>query len=138
MPRKIIIMGHGNFPRALKDTAKLLLGETVDEKIIIIELQPEDTVEKIRNELYSALNTVDEALIFADIFGGTPSRVIAEVLLKSTYKSEAVFGVNLPMLLQALLEIDEKDVKTLAGEIVVQGRESITTLSEKLSESRSI
>lgn len=43
MPRKIIIMGHGNFPKALKDTAKLLLGETVDEKIIIIELQPEDT-----------------------------------------------------------------------------------------------
>lgn len=132
MAKKIIIMGHGNLPSALKETAKLLLGETA-ERVVTIELHPQDTAEKIKKELESILQTAEEALIFADLLGGTPSRVIAEVILASNKKYEAVFGINLPMLLQALFDIEEKDVKTLAKEIATQGKESIIVLSERFS-----
>jgi mannose/fructose/sorbose-specific phosphotransferase system IIA component len=133
MTKKIIIMGHGNFPSALKETAKLLLGEAA-ERIDIIELYPQDTAEKIKKELENVLQTAEEALIFADILGGTPSRVIAEVILASNKTYDAIFGVNLPMLLQALFDLEEKDIKTLAKDIATQGKESIVVLSERFAE----
>jgi len=132
MDKKIIIMGHGPLPSALKESAKMLLGK-VAEDIVTIELYPQDTAEKIKQKLEDTLQTTEEALIFADILGGTPSRVIAEVILASSKKCEVVFGVNLPMLLQALLDLKEKDVKTLAKEIAVQGKDSIIVLSERFS-----
>lgn len=132
MIKKLIIIGHGSFPSALKETARLLLGETAN-KVVTIELHPQDTAEEIKKRLEDVLQSAEEALVFVDIFGGTPSRVVAEVILSSNKKYEAVFGVNLPMLLQAILDFEEKDVKALAREISIQGRESIIILSEKFS-----
>ncbi|USS40144.1 PTS sugar transporter subunit IIA [Thermococcus aggregans] len=133
MNKRIIIMGHGPFPSALKESAKMLLGK-VAENIVAIELYPQDTAEKIKQKLEDTLQATEEALIFADILGGTPSRVIAEVVLASNKKYEVVSGVNLPMVLQALIDLNEKDVKTLAREIAVQGKGSIVVLSERFSE----
>ena len=71
-------------------------------------------------------------LLLIDIFGGSPSNAAA-LLLAENYKINAVSGVNLPMLLEALTERDNTAVDILIKQLKTAGNEGIIDIVEAFS-----
>ena len=68
------------------------------------------------------------------MFGGTPSNVIAANLKKYDFK--CISGMNLPMLLDALLlrDDDSLEIEQLAEQCLKTGKEGIIDIKKMISE----
>ena len=111
----IILAAHGPLPAALLESVGMILGEL--PQVTTVSLMPGDSLEGLIERLRTAaneVNTDDGVLILLDMFGGTPAN--ASALLTQQMKGvQAVTGVNLPMILETLMERTSTDsVEALA------------------------
>ena len=86
-------------------------------------------------KLKKAINEFDNDfshLLLVDIFGGSPSNATA-LLLAENYKINAVSGVNLPMLLEALTERENTAADMLVKQLKAAGNEGIIDITEAFS-----
>ena len=126
----IIVVSHGNLADALIETARMVAG-TVDS-VYAVSLLPNDTPDIFSNKLNSILSVLQEreTLILIDMFSGTPSNIAAGLVLNENI--ECVTGVNLPMLLEAILTREGISVHELAGYLSETGIHSIKNLKTLL------
>lgn len=103
----VILISHGRFCEGLLDSLRMIGGD--DFGVKAVPLFPGDTVEAYREKLEYELKEAsgEGTLVLADIKCGTPYQSAA--YLSKTYKMALVTGMNLPMLLSAVLERDETD-----------------------------
>ena len=93
---------------------------------------PGESLDTLVKKLKDAINEFDNDfphLLFVDIFGGSPSNATA-LLLAEEYKINAVSGVNLPMLLEALTERDGTAPEILVKQLKIAGNEGIIDIVE--------
>lgn len=126
----IIIVSHGTLSEALLNTSEMILGK--QEKVVAIPLIAsqglDDLKEKMR-EAVETLNSKEGVLILADMFGGSAANVSAGFL--STHKAEVITGVNLPMLLEAMLSRESyTEVKQLAKHIAEKSKSTIINMGD--------
>ncbi len=86
----------------------------------------EDAIRKVRSE--------KGALIFTDMFGGTPSNLSYSFLEEGVV--EVISGVNLPILLKAVTSRERMELGELAASLVASGRRSISLASDILKGTR--
>ncbi len=111
----IILAAHGPLPAALLESVGMILGEL--PQVTTVSLMPGDSLEGLIERLRTAaneVNTDDGVLILLDMFGGTPAN--ASALLTQQMKGvQAVTSVNLPMMLETLMErMSTDNVEALA------------------------
>lgn len=97
----ILIVTHGNFGEALIKSSELIIGK--QKKIIALKLSETDTSATLQTQIKNSLTKLDDGsgiLVLVDLFGGTPSNVVAKELKQAN--CECLTGVNLPMLLEIL------------------------------------
>lgn len=109
----LLLMSHGNFAKAAIDSAELIVGEqtnfetlgvyTVDD----VEVLKEEMLQKI-----SSLDTTKGLVVLTDIIGGTPINLASQLL--SQEKVVVVSGLNLPMLLEVLMNRGQQ-IESLAA-----------------------
>lgn len=109
----LLLMSHGNFAKAAIDSAELIVGEqtnfetlgvyTVDD----VEVLKEEMLQKI-----SLLDTTKGLVVLTDIIGGTPINLASQLL--SQEKVVVVSGLNLPMLLEVLMNRGQQ-IESLAA-----------------------
>jgi mannose PTS system EIIA component len=129
----IILITHGPLAQALLESAEMILGE--QRGVQAICLGREDNLETARARVSEALRAAgDGVLVLADLFGGTASNAAAWALQGS--KFELVAGVNLPMLLEALMNRDRLGATELAELAVQTGRQGVTNVSAMLKSSQ--
>lgn len=129
---EIIIVSHGQLAEALKSTAAMFFGEQA-QSIITLSLTPEDTPEILKDKLNNILSQVNDALIFTDLFGGTPANVIAlEISQKHDNHIECITGVNLPLVMEALGMCESKTAREMKINLLEKGKNSILSLNDKL------
>ena len=95
-----------------------------------------DSPETHRAQLEAALTQAEGGagvLVLADLFGGTPSN-IASLSLERAERA-VVTGVNLPMLLEALMRRDELALAALALAALQAGRAGIVDAGAMLDSS---
>lgn len=132
---EILIVTHGPLADGLVKTSKLIVGDISSISSIGFELgdDPDELVFSIRKKVQSSLDNGNQLLIFADLLGGSPSNRIAICLndLEVTDKVEAIVGINLPMLIEALiLSETEKDIEKIKHNCMSSGIEGIKDLKE--------
>ncbi|RLE57825.1 MAG: PTS mannose transporter subunit IIAB [Thermoprotei archaeon] len=131
----VVIVSHGRFVDGILDSVRMLLGSDVLNKVTSVVLTEMDSVEGLVQRVKEAIEKVrDEngVLVLVDLFGGTPSRAAAMIVIENP-NVEVVAGLNLPMLLQVLLNLD-KPANELAKLAVEAGREGIIHVSERIRE----
>jgi len=102
----LIIIGHSDFPAALVKSAEEIVGPI--EKLKIASLYPYESKNDLKAKLKEAieeLNVSDEILVLIDMFGGTPCNVA--ISFQKKYHLKIITGLNLPMLLEAVLHREE-------------------------------
>ncbi len=103
----LIIVGHGDFPRVLVQSAEEIVGPI--EKLEVVSFYPRGTKNSCRMELIRAINNLKSPkgiLLLIDMFGGTPCNV--SISLQKEFHLKIITGLNLPMLLEAVLRRREE------------------------------
>ena len=104
----VIIATHGQFAEGLMDTAKMFTDNIGNIKIL-----PLNTSTSLDDYLNQALETIDEVddgdgvIALVDILGGTPSTTLFTAKNKYHKNVKIVTGLNLPMMVSLLTELDE-------------------------------
>lgn len=98
---KIILVSHGSYSKGLLDSVQMVLGP--QEKLVAFGLFPEegplDLTQKLEEELKVSEN--DDILFMTDLFHGSPFNCV--VSLMRDYKFHHITGINLPLLIEALM-----------------------------------
>lgn len=132
---KIYVITHGLLAKGLVDSASLIVGE--QDKIEYFSLTQDvdinDFKENIENKVIS---NQEEIICFTDIVNGSPFNIVSELTMKYS-NIYHISGVNLPMILEALLSTSTVN-KELIEKISNAGTSSIFDarlfLKEKLNE----
>jgi len=130
----IVIATHGKLSEGLISAAELICGPQNGVRTLKLELgdNPEALDEKFL-EAVKAAEAGSGVLILLDLLGGTPSNRCAFLISRSS-NIEAVSGVNLPMLLEVLLNREYCDLQKLTKIAEEKAREGIVNIRKKLEE----
>lgn len=104
---EIIVATHGKLSEGYNDTINMIMGER--KGVYFIEFSPKDEVENLREKFINIINSIkneNEILILTDLFGGTPCNTAIKMALESRQRIKILSGVNLPMLIEAVLNQD--------------------------------
>ena len=121
-------MAHGIFAIELLRSAEMIIGPQQNVKAIpfLAEEGAEILTEKIKIALASFQD--QEVLVITDLKGGTPCNV--SFVLMHQRKFTLLVGLNLPLLLEALISKDLDESASLMGDRLVDiGRTSIEKIT---------
>ncbi|MBC8587849.1 PTS sugar transporter subunit IIA [Paratissierella segnis] len=128
----IIIISHGILADGLLESSKMLCGESAG--VVSAKLEPTDSPDMFRKKLEIAIEKVDEGegiLILADIPGGTPANQ-GVLLQKHRDDIEVITGVNVPLLIEAIMMRGKMSLPLLLEHLLNVGKESIESPMSKL------
>ncbi len=120
----IILLSHGPFAVSLVDTAKMLFGDS--ENLAAFSLEPGDDVDKYRETFVETIESFPEgSVIMVDIFGGSPCNQTMRYIQETGKVLEVVSGMNLPMLVNAVMAREELSGKDFSLDAAENGRNGI-------------
>ncbi|NVN98741.1 MAG: PTS sugar transporter [Geobacteraceae bacterium] len=126
----LVIVAHAGLAAELINAAEMIVGKI--EASAYVEIKPDDSVDKIRTTLTSAIESVgcENIIIMTDMFGGTPSNMSLSFLKEN--RIEVLTGVNLPMIIRFASDRNKFGVSELAAQIRDTGREGVTVAGDYL------
>ena len=131
-----IIVCHGRMAEELLNALTIILGEAPNIEAISIGWY--DDVEDSKKKINQSLKRVDQksgAVIFTDMFGGTPSNLSFSFLKEN--QVEVITGVNLPMLIKFCSLQRSSSLKDVARKVVEQAKKNIHLASQILAAKQS-
>lgn len=134
----IVLVSHGMFAPGLHDALGMLAGEN-REDILSTSLKngmgADEFAENVR-KLISVVKEDDEILLFADLLGGSPLTVSANVIAKEGLldRTTMISGMNLPLVLSAAVMKDDMDIDELKAELIPEGQDAITEFTIQATE----
>lgn len=129
----ILIATYGEIGRSLLETAVDLVGEPA-AAVETISLSDDQDRAKAWDSIVSAAENVDSGqgvLLMVDMFGSTSSTLALGLLADRNV--EVLTGVNLAMVLRALLNRKDADLKSLSEDVLSYGRRNVTSSATWLS-----
>ena len=127
----LVLVTHGRLADEFVSALEHVVGP--QDAIRTVCMFPEDDIEETRQTIEKAVKKVDQGngvILLTDMFGGTPSNLA--ISLSESGKTEALAGINLPMLVK--LASIRKDTKVKDAVIAAQdaGRKYIHAASALL------
>lgn len=123
----IIVVTHGKFAEGLKDSVSMIIGE--HSNLTTISFNPGESIESLEDKIKKILDNekIEKALIFVDVFAASPFNASLKAYnsLENSKEIGVITGVNLPMVMEALLGSESNDLDTLVKSLIEGGRESI-------------
>ena len=116
--KHIILVSHGQFASGLKSAIGVVMG-MADE---ITALEEGMDIKTFREKFLEILNQIpkeDEIILLCDIIGGSPFTSSAELLRQEGFleRSLILTGMNMPVLVQLLLQKDDSALEQLKSEV---------------------
>ena len=122
----LIVTGHGTLAKALLASAEMIL-DGLPDNVLALDMTADNNLASMRNAACAATAETDTGvLVLADLLGGTPANAAAWAAEQR--EIVVVCGVNLPMLLEVLVNLPHKTLPELVELAVAQGRDGIRRL----------
>lgn len=125
----IIVGTHGDLAKGFKDTMIMVLGE--QEDVYFVNFEPSESVEEFEkkvNVIYHSIENTKQVLFMVDIIGGTPCNVVNKLKLQYGERIEILTGLNLPMLMSAVLLKNQELVEGV-NRLLGEGRNGIIKIN---------
>lgn len=120
---RIVLVSHGRLADELLRTAEIILGPKT--AVAALGLGANESPEAFSERLRATINPADDSedtLVLADLWGGTPFNMACALPVPSGKKYAVVGGVNLAMLVEALIQSDcEGSLETLLESVIRAG-----------------
>lgn len=128
----LVIATHSRLAEEFVKASEMIIGPLRNARAVCIG--PEDDVEKIRRDIFEAMEEVgrdgEGVVILTDMFGGTPANIALSFL--DPRQVEVLTGVNLPMVLKFFNSQEGLPLAQLAAMLKAYGQQSISLASELL------
>ena len=134
----ILLVSHGTMAQGVHSVLDMLVGEG-REDILSTSLKngmgADELAENVR-KCVSVVKREDELLVFADLIGGSPLTTTANVLAEEGLldRTTMVGGMNLPLVVSAIVSKDSVDSKVLVDMLVPEAREALREFTVAASE----
>ena len=131
-----VIVTHGKMAEGMLDAVRMITG--IHDGLGAVGLNEEDDVEGLIDRISACLQSLDHdqgILLFVDLFGASPFNASARLALRSDAPAEVVTGVNLPMLVELVMQREDLTLNELAEMALEVGPAGISRLSETLPKS---
>lgn len=130
---KVLLLTHGALADSLRETMQLFLPDS--EQLVCLGMGPDTGAfrEALHQQVVGGGET--ELLVLTDLFGGTPFNMIASMLKEAMDKGkkvEVITGVNLPMLLEVVPNIQDSSLQELKALAFDNGKFGIRDLLVEL------
>ena len=125
----IVIVTHGKLGEEMVSSAESIAGKA--ENVKNIHLPSEESPEILKQRLEAVISEMDKGdgvLVLTDMLGGTPCNICLPYT--RTHKIEVVSGVNLYMLLTAMLHREKMCLDELTNKVVEAGQKNIANLKK--------
>ena len=121
----ILVVTHGKMAEGLVHSAKMFTREAENvEFLCLMEDMGQDELSDLMNGKMKGVSNDEQFLIFCDIIGGTPFKISSEFSFNND--NVAVFyGVNLPILVHAILSRGGQSLSSLTSELVEVSQDSL-------------
>lgn len=118
--KHIILVSHGQFASGLKSAIGVVMG--MADEITALGLEEGMDIKTFREKFLEILNQIpkeDENILLCDIIGGSPFTSFAELLRQEGFleRSLILTGMNMPVLVQLLLQKDDSALEQLKSEV---------------------
>lgn len=131
---EIFLISHEDTSVSLLRSAELILG--IQNHVYTYSLKRGEDIETFGETISKKIEELknEKILILTDMFGGTPSNIVAANL--KNYDFKCISGMNLPMLLDALMlrESEPLEIEQLAEQCLKTGKEGIIDIEKMISE----
>jgi len=129
MMKYVVMVSHGEFAQGLRSAVRMMTGERDD--MFSVSLKEDMGTNQFAEEfakLVEPFSIEDEVLLFSDILSGSPFTTSLDILDKKGLlaKSMVFTGMNMPMVLTAVLMKDNIDGEDLKEAILSEGRLAVT------------
>jgi PTS system mannose-specific IIA component len=127
----LVLVCHGKMAEGLIDALQLITGEQKAVRGVgLFEMEgPEDLMSKIQTAM-DEVDGGDGVLILVDLFGASPFNASARLALSSPEKKvEVVTGLNLPMLVELVTQLDGLSLAEAVETALRVGPEGIRSLA---------
>ena len=118
--KHIILVSHGQFASGLKSAIGVVMG--MADEITALGLEEGMDIKTFREKFLEIQNQIpkeDEIILLCDIIGGSPFTSSAELLRQEGFleRSLILTGMNMPVLVQLLLQKDDSALEQLKSEV---------------------
>jgi PTS system mannose-specific IIA component len=111
----IVLVAHGALADGLRNAAEMIVGP--QERLRTVGMEPAAELDALR-------------LVLADLMGGSPANASAALALNGV---PIICGVNLPMLLEVLMNRDQESAQDLAQIALGAATEGIVNMTQQLT-----
>ena len=126
----ILIVTHGNIGKELLDSASMLI--KIEQQVHVIGLYADDDINDVHKKVENFISHHAAVLILTDLLSGATTRIAA---LSLQYPQvEVITGMNLVMLISAIRESLNYDVKTLAAVVKKTAVEDIVNVRKRIDD----
>ncbi|KRN93196.1 hypothetical protein [Pediococcus stilesii] len=129
MKYDVCIVGHGNFPDGVESAMKLLVGCEGD--ITRFNLDQNTTHDQFHDEVKKYLEEHPNVIVFADMTGGAPYQITAELILDAQRENQYILSsVSMNVVLDVYLK---NSMDQLNPDNIVETFEHVIAESNKLT-----
>ena len=112
----IIIASHGKFAEGIHQSGSMIFGD--QEKVQVVTFMPSEGPDDLYahfNDAIAQFDADDEILVLADLWSGSPFNQASRIAGENPDRKIAIItGLNLPMLIQALLLISSRKLRVVS------------------------
>lgn len=131
----ILVLSHGPFCEAIVETSEMIVKKA--EQVASLSLKYGDNPELFGDRIIEAIQKIDTGegvMIFTDLLGGTPNNQVLFQSRNIENEIQCVSGVNLPMVLEAIMIRESMTLEALAEHVIEVSKHSVRSMSELVSQ----
>ena len=121
-----VLVSHGGMAEGMVEAIRMITG--IEEQLEAVGLYEEDSPEGLMDLVQEAVKRVDTgdgAILFVDLFGATPFNSSARLAMTQGDSLEVVCGMNLPMILELIMQREGESLAAMVDMAVDTGRNGV-------------
>lgn len=121
----ILVCTHGMAAKGMINSAEMICGQQTNLRTVAFKNG--ETLDQLSENIKRQLNSLHNqqgTLILTDIKGGSPFNVLVGII-RNNEQYQLITGVNLPMLLEALINRQQDGLIALTKKVLIAGHKGI-------------
>lgn len=133
--RHLITASHGPLATAILESAAFIGGNALIAPVDTIIVEREDSGDDIHakiKKIFSKYQMNDEIIVMTDVFGGNVTNILTEY--SGNKKLHLITGMNLPMVLEALLADPDISAEELSVRLKAAAKDGVRYVNDFLDQ----
>lgn len=129
---KLLLVSHGGLAQAMLESAEMICGPQDEARAI--GLFPGDSPDALRDAVTEFLDhwSGQDVLVLTDIRSGTPFNTVASLM--QAYPFRHISGINLALLIEALMDRDSMSAAEVADELMAVSGQTILDVNRLMEQ----